>query len=239
MNLLFLIAFPFLMIPVIYFAGVVYGRKVGYFVSFVILSNLLTLILYYPVVMQKGQIIEPHLWTSVLGQDVNFNLMLDGLSLVYAFSIAAVSAAVALYSMPYMAHRFHEMGVRGPEEMNRSFAQFYLLYTFFYLGMLGVVLSTNVVQFYIFYEMILIPTWLLIHLFGYGDRERIALTYFIWTHISGLLVLFGFIIHYLDTGSIELSSYTILTQAMPFLLFGFGIKLAAVSYTHLTLPTKA
>lgn len=234
-NLLFLVGFPFIMAPVIYFAGVVYGRKVGYLVGLAILSGLLTLALYYPTVMTKGAVVEPHFWTNVLGQDVNFNLMLDGLSLVYAFSIAAVSAAVAFYSMPYMAHRFHEMGIRGPEEINRSFAQFYLLYIFFYLGMIGVVLSTNVVQFYLFYEMILIPTWLLIHLFGYGDRERIALTYFIWTHISGLLVLLGFIIHYLDTGSIEISSYTILTQAMPFLLFGFGIKLAIFGL-HLWLP---
>lgn len=220
--------------PLVYLAGLVYGKKTGYLSFLIILSSLLTIIPYYSKVYAGEPVIEPYTWTYLGNMAVNFNLSLDGLSLVYAFAIAAVAASVSLYSIPYMEHRFHEMGLRG-KDIDKAFSQFFVLYLLFYNGMIGTVLSTNIVQFYIYYEMILIPTWLLIHMFGYGDREKIALTYFIWTHISGLLVLVGFIQHYLATGSIELSSYTTYTWAMTLILIGFAIKLAVFGL-HLWLP---
>lgn len=234
MNLAYVALAPVLLSPLVYLAGLVYGKKTGYLSFLIIFSSLLTILPYYSKVYTGEPVMEPYTWTYLGSIAVNFNLSLDGLSLVYAFAIAAVASSVSLYSIPYMEHRFHEMGLRG-KDIDRAFSQFFILYLLFYNGMIGTVLSTNIVQFYIYYEMILIPTWLLIHMFGYGDRERIALTYFIWTHISGLLILIGFIQHYLVTGSIELSSYMTYTWAMTLILIGFAIKLAVFGL-HLWLP---
>ncbi|MDI9643619.1 MAG: proton-conducting transporter membrane subunit [Candidatus Verstraetearchaeota archaeon] len=171
---------------------------------------------------------------SYLGLDLNFNLSIDGISLIYSIAIASVSAAVCVYSVDYMDHRVHEMGLEG-EDRKKAFSRFYSAYLLFYLGMIGTVISTNIVQFYLFYELILISTWLLIHIFGYGEKEKIALTYFIWTHLSGLLVLIGFAFHYMATGSIAMVSFNQYSIGSLLLLIGFSIKMAAFGL-HTWLP---
>jgi len=234
MTLLLLVLVPLLAAPVICLVGRLQGKIAGYLSTLTTLSGLILVAYCYPQVTPGNVIVEPLVWTYAAGTEINFNLMMDGLSLIYAFSIAGVASAVSLYAIPYMEHRFHEMGIIG-KEINGAYGKFYLLYLLFYLGMVGTILSTNVVQFYIFYEMILLSTWLLIHSFGYGEREKIALTYFIWIQISGLVVLIGFIMHYAITGSIDVFSFGIYTAAMPLLFLGFAIKMGVFGL-HLWLP---
>ncbi|MBM5804713.1 MAG: NADH dehydrogenase [Candidatus Verstraetearchaeota archaeon] len=234
MSLLPVVFAPLLMAPLAYVAGRLYGRRAGYLPTLATLAGLAVVILYYPQVASGGTVVTPLIWTHVAGTEVAFSLRMDGFSLVFALSIAAVGSAVSLYSIPYMGHRFEEMGIEG-REGNRAYAEYYLLYLLFYAGMIGTVLSSNVIQFYIFYEIILLSTWLLIHAFGYGKRERIALTYFVWTQVSGLLVLIGFVVHYMSAGSVDVLSYGAYTAAMPFLLLGFAIKMSVFGL-HLWLP---
>ncbi len=114
-----------------------------------------------------------------------FALFVDGVSVALAVAIALVSAAIAGYSYKYMEHRFHEMG--GAE----SWGAYFFLYQLFTLGMLGVVYANNTILFYLFLELTLIPSFLLIVLYGYGDRVRIGLLYLVWTHIGAALFLIG------------------------------------------------
>jgi NADH-quinone oxidoreductase subunit M len=234
MTLLLLVLVPLLAAPVVYLVGRLQGKIAGYLSTLTTLSGLILVAYCYSQVTPGNAIVEPLVWTYAAGTEINFNLTMDGLSLIYAFSIVGVASAVSLYAIPYMEHRFHELGITG-KEINSAYGKFYLLYLLFYLGMVGTILSTNVVQFYIFYEMILLSAWLLIHSFGYGEREKIALTYFIWIQISGLVVLIGFIVHYAITGSIDVLSYGIYTAAMPLLFLGFAIKMGIFG-VHLWLP---
>lgn len=234
MSIILAVLLQLALAPAVYFFGVRQGRRAGYFSSLLIALGLGLIVSYYPTVISEGYVESKMTWGLLGAFPLDLSFRVDGFSITYAFCIAAVSLAVCLYSVHYMEHRFEEMELEGAERQ-RANAQFYLLYLLFYSGMMGTVVSTNVIQFYIFYEFILISTWLLIHSFGYGDRVRIALTYFIWTHISGMLILVGFVVHYLGTGSIALDSYGVLTAAMPFLLFGFAIKMAVFGL-HTWLP---
>lgn len=225
---------PLLSIPIVHFAGSRLNEKVGYIASLPPMLGVFQIILLYPSLLDGEMVLSEIAWVNYLGLDINFNLSLDGMSLIYAFSISSVSAAVCLYSIKYMDHRISEMGLEG-QERKRAFSRFYAIYLAFYLGMIGAVISTNVIQFYLFYEIILISTWLLIHMFGYGEKERIALIYFIWTHISGVLVLVGFVYHYMESGSITIFSYQDLSIASYLLLVGFSVKLAAFGL-HTWLP---
>ncbi len=116
-----------------------------------------------------------------------FALFVDGVSIVMALSIAAVSLAVAVYSYRYMEHRFEELGIE-------QWGLYYFLYQLFTAGMLGVVYANNTILFYLFLELTLIPSFLLIALYGYGDRVRIALLYLVWTHVGAGLFLLGVIL---------------------------------------------
>jgi len=119
----------------------------------------------------------------------SFSMLLDGLSGPIAFSIALVTTLVSVYSLPYMRHRFEEMEKENSREP--SWGTYYMLLVMFAAAMLGTALSTNLIEFYIFLELTLIPSFLLIAFYGYGARGKIALMYLIWTHVGALLFLIG------------------------------------------------
>ena len=98
--------------------------------------------------------------------------------------------------MPYMEHRikeeFHDSKKKFSQDvMNRKLALYYSLYLVYVAGMLGTVLATNLIQFYIFFELMLIPSFFLISEFGYGERQKISVMYFLWTHVGAVSLLAG------------------------------------------------
>ncbi|ABL78485.1 complex I subunit 4 family protein [Thermofilum pendens] len=124
-----------------------------------------------------------------LGSLGTFSLVMDPMVFLVAFSVAVTTSVIALYSSPYMEHRFEELereGVSAP-----GWGAYYFLYTLFALSMMGTVMSTNIIEFYVFLELTLIPSFLLIAFYGYGERLKIAIMYLIWTHVGALLFLIG------------------------------------------------
>jgi len=118
-----------------------------------------------------------------------FSFLMDASTFPALLSISLVTAVVSLYSVPYMEHRFEELekdGIKAP-----SWGSYFLLYTLFSASMIGCLLGTNTIEFYIFLELTLIPSFLLIAFYGYGDRVRIAIMYLIWTHVGAVLFLLG------------------------------------------------
>ena len=59
------------------------------------------------------------------------------------------------------------------------------------MGMLGTVLATNLIEFYVFFELMLVPSFFLLAFYGYGARKRIALMFFFWTHVGAVVLLLG------------------------------------------------
>jgi len=155
----------------------------------------------------------------------------DSISHVFGFTIAFVSAFVALYSTPYMKHRFEEMGLSLNE-----FGKYWLLYNAYAYSMLLLVYSGNLLMLYIFLEISLVTSFLLIYYYGYGNRQWVAMLYFVWTHIAGVLALIGFIL-------IGLSNNTLLMpmiKAIPFVAWilvflGMLVKLPGLGF-HIWLP---
>ncbi|MET1129078.1 MAG: complex I subunit 5 family protein [Thermoproteota archaeon] len=162
-----------------------------------------------------------------------FSLFLDGVSAALAIAIVAVSALIAAYSVPYMEHRFHEMGIEG------NWGAYFLLYQLFTAGMLGAVLSGNAILFYLFLELTLIPSALLIVLYGYGERIRVGLIYIVWTHIGALLFLLGLFLAKAYDFYIPGAGYVVGVSKwllpMVLIVIGLGVK-SAYAGLHLWLP---
>ncbi len=116
-------------------------------------------------------------------------LAIDGLSAPVVLGVSLITAIVAVYSLKYMEVRMREMAEEGEEPP--GFRTYFFLYSLFAASMLGIAYSINFISFYIFLEISLISSFLLILYYGYGDRRRIALLYFVWTHIGGAAMLAG------------------------------------------------
>src|SRR5205823_5316374 len=68
-------------------------------------------------------------------------------------------------------------------------------------GMAGVLMATDLVLFYVFWEAMLIPAYFLLWLFGEGDRPgRAAVKFVLYTLVGSLLMLVGVIGEYVFTG---------------------------------------
>lgn len=131
----------------------------------------------------------------------NFSMLLDAISAPVAISIGVVTSMISVYSLRYMEHRFEEMEKEG--QRAASWGVYFMLYVMFSAAMMGTVLSTNLIEFYLFLEVSLLPSFLLIAFYGYGKRERIALLYLIWTHVGALAFLIGVLLLGLNAGTFD------------------------------------
>ena len=110
------------------------------------------------------------------------------------------------------------------------------------MGMLGTILSTNLIEFYIFFEVMLIPGFFLIAFWGDGERRKISLMFLFWTHVGAVVLLLGFLAVGLSVGSFdfeqiadaELTGQVMLAAAVA-IIIGLGVKLAAFMF-HVWLP---
>jgi NADH-quinone oxidoreductase subunit M len=242
------LAVPLATVALAYFTRKMLGKNVGWLVAASLAVSLLLLGGIALDIKDGGSYREAYTWAPQVG--LNFTLLADGLSIWVLLTINILCLAITVYSMPYMEHRFHEWEhetheTKGPE----AFGSYFALYLLYAVGMLGTVMSTNLIQFYVFYELMLIPSWLLINNYGYGDREKIGMIYFMWTTLGAVILLAGILAAYAITGSFEISSLTRLVGVSNAawiagaMLFAFFTKMAVfglhtwLPFAHAEAPT--
>lgn len=129
---------------------------------------------------------------------------------------------------------------------------YFALYLTFSMGMLGTVLATNLIEFYVFFELMLVPAFFMVAFYGYGARRRIALMFFFWTHVGAVILLLGllamgFFAGGFDYVTVKENAGNIPVEWMSLIIFslvvGLGVKLAAfglhiwLPYAHAEAPT--
>jgi NAD(P)H-quinone oxidoreductase subunit 4 len=106
----------------------------------------------------------------------------------------------------------------------------------------GAFLAQNLLLFFLFYELELIPLWLLIAIWGGANRAYASTKFLIVTAVSGVLILGAFLGIALVTGSVDFGIRPILSGEMGLtsqlllmgaLLIGFGIKIPSFPISHL------
>ena len=168
-------------------------------------------------------------WVPTAG--ISLRLHLDWL----AFPFLVTETAVTLLAVVY-AWGYHHPDERTPF--------FYALLLLFATGMSGTTLADDLFLFYIFWELMLVASCVLIAGWGDGDRRgAIALKYFIFTHLGSLMVLVGLIVLYNAAGSDSFSALRagvtlaprLMATVTALFLIGFCVKMA-VFPLHLWLP---
>ena len=143
-------------------------------------------------------------------------------------------------------------GVNEEQYTNQQMGLYFALYLTFSMGMLGTVLATNLIEFYVFFELMLVPSFFLVAFYGYGERKRIALMFFFWTHAGAVVMLLGllamgFFAGGFDYDTVRENASKIPDQWLVLIVFalviGLGVKLAAfllhiwLPYAHSEAPT--
>ncbi len=200
MKILFQIIFlAILSAPIVYLLG----RKIGKKISWLVFAVLLLLSIYFGALiprMEHETLIQEKNWV-IAPITLNFGFLADGLSVPMIFTYIFVSTFTILFSVPYMERRLSQDDITENNEQYARFNTFFLLYS---VSVVGSMLSTNLIEFYVFFEVALVFSWLLVLYFGYGDRRRNSLLYFLWTHIGGGILLVGILGVYWLTGSFEI-----------------------------------
>ncbi len=128
--------------------------------------------------------------------------------------------------------------------VNHHMGLYFALYLTFSMGMLGTVLATNLIEFYVFFELMLVPSFFLLAFYGYGERKRIALMFFFWTHAGAVVLLLGLLAMGLFAGGFDYDTVIQNVDKIPdqwivlivfALVIGLGVKLAAFAL-HIWLP---
>lgn len=263
---------PLLLAPVAYVVGKKSGVSAVTWLSFGALA-VSTGLLFVPSMLLQGGMssyAEKYPW----GQFGDFGLRLDGLSLPFALIIYILCTVLALYSKPYMVHKVMEdmpghaehgghgeshgsagqvtLTVEQQKYVNHQVGLYFALYLAFSMGMIGTVLATNLIEFFVFFELMLVPSFLLVAFYGYGARRRIALMFFFWTHVGAVVLLLsllamGFFAGGFDFDTIRANAGNIPAEWLSLIVFGLvvglGVKLAAfllhiwLPYAHAEAPT--
>ena len=122
----------------------------------------------------------PSTWLSVVNYPwiprfgIGFVFALDGLSLLMV-ALTLFLGFVAVLSS------WDEIKFRG------GFFQFNLMWTL--AGVVGVFVSLDLFLFFFFWEVMLIPMYLLIAIWGHENKAYASMKFFLFTQISGLLML--------------------------------------------------
>ena len=128
--------------------------------------------------------------------------------------------------------------------VNHHMGLYFALYLTFSMGMLGTVLATNLIEFYVFFELMLVPSFFLLAFYGYGERKRIALMFFFWTHVGAVVLLLGLLAIGFFAGGFDYDTVMQNVDKIPdqwivlivfALVIGLGVKLAAFAL-HIWLP---
>ena len=162
--------------------------------------------------------------------NANFHLGVDGLSLPMVVLTAFLGFMVVLISW--------KINLRVRE----YFAWLLLLET----SILGVFCSLDLLLFFIFWEIEVIPMYFLISIWGTGRKEYSAIKYVVFTLFGSALMLAGILSLYFTTGSLSMvdiaqGGLAMVQSIMPaapiffLLLAGFAIKLPVVPL-HTWLP---
>jgi len=126
------------------------SKYAGYITVAAIGGSFVLSIMALLTVMSDGPLkLESHDWISVGGLDLTFGLMLDQLTVIMLVVVSGVSLLVQIYGQAYM-------------HGDKSYTRYYAYMALFTASMLGLVLSRNIIQIFVFWELVGISSYLLI-----------------------------------------------------------------------------
>ena len=164
-------------------------------------------------------------WVPALG--MNYHLAVDGISLTLILVTGLTAICAVLFSW------------KVENRPNEFF--FWLLLVVG--GSYGVFLSADLFLFFVFYELVIVPKYFLIAIWGSTNKEYGAMKLTLYSFFGGVLVFVGILAIYASAGSLDLPQLArfsfdpqLQTWAFPLLFLGFAV-LGGIWPLHTWAPT--
>ncbi|MCA9776031.1 MAG: NADH-quinone oxidoreductase subunit L [Candidatus Eremiobacteraeota bacterium] len=189
-----------------------------------------------------------HPWLTVgfsesTRSSIYVGLLVDNLSVLTSLMVTFVATLVAIYSYGYMTKEISHF----PTQNSASLSRFFAYLSLFVFSMLGLVFSNNLLQIYIFWELVGVCSYLLIGFWYFkksaADANKKS---FVVTKFADLFFLIGILAVGLGAGTFNLFELDQLsglpfslmgTAAIPLILITFGpIGKSAQFPLHVWLP---
>jgi len=209
-------------------------KSVAFLVSCVVFGLSLLLLPSFQAGTHQMQFVERTPWIEAIG--ATYFLGIDGISLGLILLTTFLSAISILSSFTAVSERVKE---------------YYVCLLLLETGMLGVFMALDLFLFYIFWEVMLVPMYFLIGIWGHERRLYAAIKFFLYTLFGSVLMLLGILALYflnanpaLGTGRgsfdfLELSRIVLPLNAQCWLFaaffFAFAIKVPMFPF-HTWLP---
>ncbi|MED4534473.1 NADH-quinone oxidoreductase subunit M [Metabacillus fastidiosus] len=163
---------------------------------------------------------EKKQWLSFGSFPVHYELAIDEFSLI----MLMLTSVLALCSS--IASIYIKTGLRA----------YFMLFLLLEIGMLGVFLAQNLILFFLFFEITLIPLFFLIGKWGYRKKEETAFYFLIYNGLGSAVLLIAISVLFAKTGTVnitdlkEIMAGTVVSEELKLgllvsLLIAFGVKL--------------
>jgi len=201
------------------------GDSAGRVAVGVSLAGVLLMIPPFYELLTVGESIETMVWSEILEP---FGLRLDMVAFPITFAVIVLGFLSVVYAVGYTEH-------------TKNKPTFFANQLFFIMGMTWVTLATNMIEFFIAWEIMLVPSYFLILFWGFPEsRKRTALKFWLYTQSGAVCILIGFGLLYAQGGSFVLANIVangdlIFKVIFILLAAGFLVKMA-VFPIHWWLP---
>ncbi len=179
------------------------------------------------------QWVVDHKWIDII--DANYSIGIDGMSLPLLMLTMLITPLTIIYSWN------HFPAPHNPKA-------FLILMLVLHTGMIGTFVARDLVLFFVFFEVVLLPMFFMIAVWGGEDRKYASLKFFLYTLFGSALMLVSFLALYFLAGG-ETFSIVGLSEAVAEndvsknaqlwifggMLLGFGIKVPMFPF-HTWLP---
>ncbi len=133
------------------------------------------------------QFVERHPWIN--SPPINYEVGVDGLSILLVLLTAFLTPLAVLTSW---------------SSINQRVKEFHMFLLALETGMIGVFVSLDLFLFFLFWEVMLIPMYFLIGVWGHERRVYAAVKFILYTMIGSALMLVGILYLYNVTGTFDL-----------------------------------
>nr|WOK78950.1 NADH-plastoquinone oxidoreductase subunit 5 [Hydrangea hydrangeoides] len=168
-------------------------RRVWAFHSVLLLSIIMIFSIDLSIQQINSSSIYQYVWSWVINNDFSLELgyLIDPLTSIMSILITTVGIMVLIYSDNYMSH-------------DQGYLRFFAYMSFFSTSMFGLVISSNLIQIYIFWELVGMCSYLLI---GFWFTRPLAANAcqkaFVTNRVGDFGLLLGILGFYWITGSFE------------------------------------
>jgi NADH-quinone oxidoreductase subunit M len=121
---------------------------------------------------------------------VYYELGLNGFSMLLVVLVAVVASLAAISSI----------------YIKKEWKGFFMLFLLLETGMLGVFTAQNLILFFIFFEVTLIPTFFLVGKWGYFEKEKAAYSFLIYNGLGSAILLIVIMILFSKTGTTNIDA---------------------------------